>query len=92
MIPEPFLTVYLIHRRQKPFKTVSFFIEIPHHRAEATVLMRSLRVMLLFDRSQCVVWLRPKGALCLCGEIAKKKHSPQDTEIAQRTTERSYSA
>jgi hypothetical protein len=66
MIPEPFLTVYLIHRHQKPFKRFPFFVEFPNQRAEAAVRMRSLRVtMLLFDRSQCVVWLRPAVPLWL---------------------------
>jgi hypothetical protein len=55
MIPEPFLTVYLIHRHQKPFKRFPFPIGVPNHRAEATVLMRSLRVtMLLFFREDQV--------------------------------------
>jgi hypothetical protein len=48
MIPEPFLTVYPIHRHQKPFKTVTFLIEVPNHRAKATLLTRSLRVTMLF--------------------------------------------
>lgn len=36
MIAEPFLTVYLIHRQQKPCKRFHFFIDVRNHRAEAT--------------------------------------------------------
>jgi hypothetical protein len=54
MILEPFLTVYLIHRHQKPFETVPFFIELPNHRAEAAMLMRSLRVTMFVVRPEPV--------------------------------------
>jgi hypothetical protein len=50
MIVEPFLTVYLIHRHQKPFKRFPFLSRSLNHRAEAAVLVRLLRVaMLLFE-------------------------------------------
>jgi len=29
MIPEPFLTLYLIHRQQKPLKRFAFFVGDP---------------------------------------------------------------
>jgi hypothetical protein len=46
MVLKPFLTVYLVHRFQKPFKRFPVLV-VPGHRAEATVLMKSLRVTML---------------------------------------------
>jgi hypothetical protein len=64
---EPFRTVYLIHPHKKPFKRFRFLSKLSDHRAEAPVLMRSLRVtMLLFDWSPAAVLLQVKAALWLC--------------------------
>ena len=67
--PEPFLTVSSASIAKQTVETVPSLSLVPSHRAEATVLMRSLRAPLwLFIRSHCVVWLRLSAALCLGGE------------------------